>query len=43
MAGAVLGNIPLTDAYKDELKNAKVPAGAEPEWKKAVILDSESR
>ena len=33
-----LGNIPLTDAYKDELKNAKVPAGAEPEWKKAVVL-----
>ncbi len=33
-----LGNIPLTSDYKDELQKAKVPAGAEPEWKKAIVL-----
>ncbi len=44
MAGAVLGNIPLTDAYKDELKKCKsfLPE-QNPNGKKAVVLKSESR
>jgi len=33
-----LGNIPLTPDYLEVLRKAEVPAGAEAEWKKAVVL-----